>query len=95
LLLKKLLVKVLLIASAVVIVILAVFLLFLASLIVLASVLTAFVFYKVYREVNRQLSTYKVACGEELRACSFALIVYMVCRLVAFLLAYKALLLLA
>ena len=54
--------KVLLVVSAVVIIaILAVFF-SLASLIVLASVLTAFVLCKVYREVNRQLSTCKITC---------------------------------
>jgi hypothetical protein len=64
LLLKELVLKVLLIASAVVIVIaiLAVFLLSPACLVVLASVLTALIFCKVYSEVNGKLSTCKVTC---------------------------------
>ena len=94
LLLKELLFEVLLIARVVVVVaILAVFLLSLATLVVLASVLTAFVFYEVYRKVNRRLSTCKVTCREELRACSFALFVCVVRRPASFLLADKTLLL--
>jgi hypothetical protein len=90
---EELVSKVLLIAGAVIVAILAIFLFSPAFLVVLAGVLTAFVFCEVYREVNGRLSTCKVACGEELRACSFALIVCVVGRPAAFLLAYKALLL--
>jgi hypothetical protein len=61
--LEELVFKVLLVAGAVVVVaIIAVFLPSPASLVVLASMLTAFIFCKVYREVYRQLSTCKVAC---------------------------------
>ena len=95
LLLEELVLKVLLIASAVVVVvaILAVFLLSPACLVVLASVLAALIFCEVYSEVHGQLSTCKVTCREELRACSFALLVRVVGRPASFLLAYKALLL--
>ena len=94
LLLNKLVLKVLLIAAVIIVTILAVFLFSLASLVILASIFTFFVFCKVYRKVNRQLSTCKVTYRKELRACSLALFICVAGRLASFLLAYKALLLL-
>jgi predicted PurR-regulated permease PerM len=62
LLLEELVFIVLLIVGAVIVAILAIFLFSPACLIVLAGVLTTFVFYEVYRKVNRRLSTCKVTC---------------------------------
>jgi hypothetical protein len=76
LLLKELLFEVLLIASTVIVVVIVVVVL--VALVVLVCVLAPFILYKVHREVLRCLSTCKVTCREELRACGVALVISVV-----------------